>query len=65
MAYAPYDSEQKLIENSKLAFEVKPTATEQKDLLWANATGKITENFEGTTKEKVKFQFHHALSRLG
>lgn len=65
LAYAPYDSEQKLIENSKLAFEVKPTATEQKDLLWANATGKITENFEGTTKEKVKFQFHHALSRLG
>lgn len=65
LAYAPYDSEQKLIENSKLAFEVKPTATEQKDLLWANATGKITENFEGTTKKKVKFQFHHALSRLG
>lgn len=65
LAYAPYDSYQKLIENSKLAFEVKPTATEQKDLLWANATGKITENFEGTTKKKVKFQFHHALSRLG
>lgn len=65
LAYAPYDSEQKLIENSKLAFEVKPTATEQKDLLWANATGQITDKFEDTTKKKVKFQFHHALSRLG
>ena len=34
-------------------------------MLWANATGKITESFEGTTKEKVKFLFKHALSRLG
>lgn len=65
LAYAPFDSEQKLIENSKLAFEVKPTATEQKDLLWANATSQITENFASTTNKKVNFLFKHALSRLG
>ena len=34
-------------------------------MLWANATGQIKTNFEGTTKEKVKFLFKHALSRLG
>lgn len=65
LAYAPFDSEQKLIENSKLAFEVKPTATEQKDLLWANATSQITGNFASTTNKKVNFLFKHALSRLG
>ena len=34
-------------------------------MLWANATGQITGKFEGTTKQKVKFLFKHALSRLG
>ena len=33
--------------------------------MWANATGQITDKFEDTTNKKVKFQFHHALSRLG
>lgn len=76
LAYAPYvantalkkttetsGAEQK--NTSCIDFTVDKDIAKQKDLLWANATGKITESFEGTTKEKVKFQFHHALSRLG
>lgn len=63
-AYAPYDSKQKLIENSKLEFEVNPTVTEQKDLLWSRVHAQI--NTPITSKDnKVKFQFAHALSRLG
>lgn len=63
-AYAPYDSEQKLIENSKLEFNVNPTVTEQKDLLWSRVHAQI--NTPITSKDnKVKFQFAHALSRLG
>lgn len=72
LAYAPYKEGQTLKENTTthentttFDFTVAKKAADQIDLLWANATGKITENFEGTTKEKVKFQFHHALSRLG
>lgn len=63
-AYAPYDSKQKSIENSKLEFEVNPTVTEQKDLLWSRVHAQI--NTPITSKDnKVKFQFAHALSRLG
>lgn len=63
-AYAPYDSEQKLIENSKLEFKVKPTVTEQKDLLWSRVNAQINTPITNTNN-KVKFQFAHALSRLG
>ena len=63
-AYAPYDSKQKLIENSKLEFEVNPTVTEQKDLLWSRVHAQINTPIT-STDNKVKFQFAHALSRLG
>lgn len=63
-AYAPYDSKQKLIENSKLEFKVNPTVTEQKDLLWSRVKAQINTPIT-STENKVKFQFAHALSRLG
>lgn len=66
LAYAPHKEGQTLKENTNtFDFTVEKKAADQIDLLWANATGKITESFEGTTKEKVKFLFKHALSRLG
>lgn len=64
LAYAPYDSNQKLNDNSKLDFTVSSNVTDQKDLLWANAANKTKDNI-ASTKNKVKFQFAHALSRLG
>lgn len=66
LAYAPYDKSTKLIDDSKIKdFTVDEDIAKQKDLLWTNdmnhqITGNIT-----TAKEKVNFQFHHALSRLG
>ncbi len=63
-AYAPYDSKQKLIENSKLEFNVNPTVTEQEDLLWSRVNAQIKTPIT-STNNKVKFQFAHALSRLG
>lgn len=63
-AYAPYDSEQKLIENSKLEFNVNPTVTEQKDLLWSRVNAQIKTPIT-TNNNKVSFKFAHALSRLG
>ena len=64
-AYAPYDKNTTLTENSKINFKVAEKVADQKDLLWTNdmnhqITAKITSE-----KDKVKFQFHHALSRLG
>lgn len=59
LAYAPFDSNQKLKENSKLDFIVNSTITAQKDLLWANAANKTN------TDKPVTFIFKHALSRLG
>lgn len=65
-AYAPHKEGQTLKENTNtFDFTVEPKAANQIDLLWANATGQIKTSFEGTTKEKVKFLFKHALSRLG
>lgn len=65
LAYAPYDgSKQELIDNSKLEFTVSSTVTDQKDLLWANAADKTKDNIS-SAGNKVKFQFAHALSRLG
>lgn len=59
LAYAPFDSNQKLKESSKLDFTVNSTITAQKDLLWANAANKTN------TDKPVTFIFNHALSRLG
>ena len=59
LAYAPFDSNQKLKESSKLDFTVNSTITAQKDLLWANAANKTNIG------KPVTFIFKHALSRLG
>lgn len=59
LAYAPFDSNQKLKESSKLDFTVNSTITAQKDLLWASAANKTN------TDKPVTFIFKHALSRLG
>ena len=59
LAYAPFDSNQKLKESSKLDFTVNSTITAQKDLLWTNAANKTN------TDKPVTFIFKHALSRLG
>lgn len=65
LAYAPYDKSTKLTGGSKINnFTVSGTIADQKDLLWTNATSQISADAT-STKEKVNFQFHHALSRLG
>ncbi len=64
LAYAPYVENQELKENSKLDFTVSTTIAEQKDLLWANAANQTKQSIS-STNNKVKFQFAHALSRLG
>lgn len=64
LAYAPHDSNQKLIDNSKLNFTVSSTVTDQKDLLWANAANKTKDNI-ASTNNKVKFKFAHALAKIG
>ena len=67
MAYAPYDSkyDKKVTKDKQeLDFIVNPTIKDQIDLLWAKATNQTKANNSGTDK-KVKFQFAHALSRLG
>ena len=67
LAYAPYDSKYNTRvtnDNQKLDFTVDPDIKKQKDLLWANAKGQTKENI-ANTDNKVKFQFAHALSRLG
>ena len=64
-AYAPYKKDQKLNENATtFDFTVAETIANQQDLLWANATNQTKENIS-KTGNKVKFQFAHALSRLG
>ena len=66
LAYAPYDSQYKdkvSKDNQKLEFTVNSVIKDQKDLLWANnAVGQTKDN---NSKNKVKFHFYHALSRLG
>ena len=66
LAYAPYDVKNTtLTDGSKINnFTVSKTIADQTDLLWTNATSSISANLT-SAKEKVKFQFHHALSRLG
>lgn len=65
LAYAPYDKNTKLTDGSKINnFIVSKTIADQTDLLWTNATSSISPDLT-SAKDKVKFQFHHALSRLG
>lgn len=68
LAYAPYDSKyvnKVTTDNQKIDFTVNSTIKDQKDLLWANnAVNQTKDNISGTGN-KVKFQFKHALSRLG
>lgn len=66
LAYAPYnyDGTNTTLTGTSISFNVDKTAANQKDLLWTNAKGQITADF-ASTKAQVKFQFHHALSRLG
>ena len=66
-AYAPYDSKYADIvmkDNQKLTFIVDSNIENQKDLLYANAVGQTKDNIS-SKGNKVKFQFAHALSKLG
>ena len=66
LAYAPYVDGKTLKENSSsIDFAVSETIANQTDLLWANAENKTKDNLSSEEKNKVKFQFGHALSRLG
>lgn len=65
LAYAPYVNGTELTAGSKINnFIVSEVITAQKDLLWTNATSSISADVT-SSKTKVTFQFHHALSRLG
>ena len=64
LAYAPYVEGTTLKNTSCIDFTVEGEVAKQKDLLWANAANKTKENIVNTNN-KVKFQFAHALSRLG
>lgn len=65
LAYAPYVKNTTLTDGSKINnFTVSKTIADQTDLLWTNVTSSISADVT-STKEKVKLQFHHALSRLG
>lgn len=63
-AYAPYDKNTTLTENSKINFNVAHDVAGQKDLLWSRVNAQINTPI-ASTNNKVKFQFAHALSRLG
>lgn len=66
LAYAPYVKGKTLKENSSsINFTVSETIANQTDLLWANVENKTKDNLSSTEKNKVKFKFEHALSRLG
>lgn len=66
LAYAPYDKNTTLTENSKINnFIVDKDITKQKDLLWTNDKNHQVPANVTSAKEKVNFKFHHALSRLG
>ena len=63
LAYAPR-VDRTTLNGSSIEFTVADNAADQKDLLWANAANQTMANNSGT-KKYVKFQFAHALSRLG
>lgn len=68
-AFAPYNPDVKLV-NKPESNEANPTyikftsSTDPVDLLWANAE-KQTKDSISSINGKVKFQFKHALARLG
>lgn len=62
LAYAPY-VENKTLTGSSIDFNVENKVADQQDLLYAKADGQTMANNSGDNK--VKFQFKHALSRLG
>ena len=64
LAYAPHVDGTTLKNTSCIDFTVEGEVAKQKDLLWANATNQTKDNIS-STNNKVKFQFAHALSRLG
>ena len=64
LAYAPYVGETSLKNNTSIDFTVENDVAKQKDLLWANAKDQTMQTIS-STENKVKFQFAHALSRLG
>ena len=67
LAYAPYDRQYDNIvtkDNQKLTFRVDSVIKNQKDLLYANAVGQTKDGIS-SIGNKVKFQFAHALSKLG
>lgn len=73
-AYAPYETGKTLNKKTSATsttttptfnFTVVNNVADQTDLLWANAENKKKDNLSSTEKNKVKFQFAHALSRLG
>lgn len=63
-AYAPYDENTTLTENTKINFTVEKNVAKQKDLLWARAHAQINTPIINNNN-KVSFKFAHALSRLG
>lgn len=69
LAYAPYDSkyaDKVSNDNQKLDFTVNSTIKDQIDLLYAKAVGQTKQSISSPeNKNKVKFQFNHALSKLG
>lgn len=72
LAYAPYADKTALNTTldgkmtSCINFTVEGEAAKQKDLLWANAKDQTKQTISSTeNNNKVKFQFAHALSRLG
>ena len=60
-AYAPYDQAKTWAEN-KIEFEVKEKAADQTDLLFCPGH---TNQGKPSTTNKIKFEFKHALSRIG
>ena len=62
LAYAPYVKGTKLT-GSSIDFTVENEVAKQKDLLYAKAANQTMADNSGA--KKVKFQFEHALSRLG
>lgn len=59
-AYAPY-VKQKTLSGTTFEFEVSKNVADQTDLLWANATNQR----KPSNSEKVKFNFKHALAKIG
>ncbi|MQN28640.1 fimbrillin family protein [Prevotella copri] len=73
-AYAPFETGKTLNKKTSATpttttptfdFTVSKTIANQTDLLWANAENRTKDKLSSADKNKVKFTFAHALSRLG